>query len=151
MARYSVAFTKSGLTAAANIQDLATTATDRAKILEIGWTVSAVTGTTPAMAVGLSRTTAVGTRTTPTTLLAEDSGDPAATTTTTGAWSVAATLAATPLRRLSVNAVGAGIVWTWPSAGGLIVPVSGSIMLHAISVSGTTPSFTVDGYFVVDE
>lgn len=151
MARYSVAFSKSGIAAAGAIVDLGTAASDRARILEFGWTVSVASGTTPVLTVGLSRSTAVGTRTTPTTMLAEDFGDPAATSTSATAWSVAPTLAATPLRRLAVNAVGAGIVWTWPTAGGLLVPISGSVVLHAITVAGTTPSFTLDGYIVVDE
>lgn len=150
MARYSIAFTKAAITAAGAIVDLGTAATDRAKVVEIGWSVSAMSGTTPALSVGLSRSTVVGTRTTPTALLAEDSADPAATTNSATAWSVAPTLAATPLRRLAVNAVGAGIVWTWP-VGAFVVPVSSSIVLHAISVAGTTPSFTIDGYLVCDE
>lgn len=149
MARYSLAFTKASITAAGAIVDLGTASTDRAKILEVGWTVAAMTGTTPAMSVGLSRSTAVGTRTSPTTVLAEEPGDPAGTGTLATAWSVAPTLAASPLRRLAVNAVGSGIVWTW--AAGLVVPVSSSIVLHAISVSGTTPSFQVDGWVTIDE
>lgn len=151
MARYSVGFTKASITAAGAIVDLATASTDRARILEVGWTVTVASGTTPSMVVGLSRSTAVGTRTSPTTLLAEEFADATGTTTSASAWSVTPTLAATPLRRLTVNAVGAGIVWTWPAAGGLSVPVSGSVVLHAVSVSGTTPSFTLDGYVVVDE
>lgn len=151
MARYSIGFTKASITAAGAIIDLATASTDRAKILELGWTVSAMSGTSPVLTVGVSRTTAVGTRTSPTTVLAEDAGDPAGTGTLASAWSVAPTIAATPLRRLAVNAVGAGIVWTWPVAGGLLIPVSASIVLHAIAVAGTTPNFTIDGYVVIDE
>lgn len=149
MARYSIAFSKASVTAAGAVVDLATAATDRARVLELGWTVAAMSGTNPVLAVGLSRSTAVGTRTTPTTLLAEDTGDAAGTTTMASAWSVAPTLASVPLRRLSVNAIGAGIVWTW--ANGLVVPVSASLVLHAISAAGTSPNFTVDGYIVVDE
>lgn len=151
MARYSLGFTKASISAAGAIVDIATASTDRARILELGFFVTAAGGTTPVMVVGLSRTTAVGTRTSPTTVLAEDPGDAAGTVTSATAWSVAPTLASTPLRRLTVNAVGAGVIWTWPTAGGLIAPVSASIALHAVSVTGTTPSFTLDGYFVVDE
>lgn len=151
MARYSIGFTKASITAAGAIVDLATASTDRAKILEIGWTVSAMTGTTPTLDVGLYRSTAVGTRTSPVNTLAEDFADPTSTTTSATAWSVAPTLATNPLRRLAVNAIGAGVVWTWPTAGGLNVPVSGSVLLSAISVGGTTPSFTLSGYILVDE
>jgi len=150
VARYSLGWTKAAITAAGAIVDLGTAATDRAKLVEFGFTVSAMSGTTPVLTVGLYRSTAVGTRTTPTTLLAEDFADPAATTTSATAWSVAPTLAANPLRRLAVNAVGAGIVWSWP-VGALTVPVSGSLVLNTITAAGTTPSFTLDGWFVVDE
>lgn len=151
MARYSLGFTKGSITAAGAIVDLGTASTDRAHIVEIGWTVTVASGTTPSMVVGLSRSTAVGTRTSPVTVLAEEFADPTGTATSATAWSVAPTLASTPMRRLTVNAVGAGIVWTWPAAGGLTVPISASVVLHAVSVSGTTPSFTLDGYIVVDE
>lgn len=150
MARYSIGFTKTGIAAAGAIIDLATASTDRAKILEMGWTVSAMTGTSPVLNVGVSRTTAVGTRTTPTTLLAEDFSDPAGTATLASAWSVAPTIAATPLRRLAVNAIGAGIVWTWPM-GAFLVPVSSSVVLHAIAISGASANFSIDGYVVIDE
>lgn len=151
MARYSLGFTKSGIAAAGAIVDIATAASDRARILELGFFVTAATGTTPVMVVGLSRTTLVGTRTSPVTVLAEEVADAAGTVTMATAWTVAPTLAANPFKRLTVNAVGAGVIWTWPSAGGLSLPVSGSVALHAISVTGTTPSFTIDGYAVVDE
>lgn len=150
MARYSIAFSKASITATGAIVDLGTASTDRAKLIELGWTVSAMSGTTPVLSVGLSRSTAVGTRTSPTNLLAEDAADPAGTTTSTTAWSVAPTLAATPLRRLTVNAVGAGIVWTWP-VGALSVPVSSSLVLNGIAISGASANFTIDGYLVVDE
>lgn len=150
MASYSIGFTKASVTAAGAIVDLATASTDRAKVTELGIFVTAMTGTAPTCTVGFSRSTAVGTRTTPTTLLAEDSADPVGTTTMATAWSAAPTIAATPMRRLTFNAIGQGIVWTW-AVGKLVVPVSASVLLHAIAVAGTSPNFTFDGYIVVDE
>ena len=151
MARYSIGFQKTGISAAGAIVDIAAAASDRVRVLEFGWAVSAVSGTTPVLTVGLSRSTAIGTRTSPTTVLAEEVADAAGTATIATAWSAAPTLATTPLRRLPVNAVGGGIVWTWPDRGGLSLPLSGSLVLSALAVAGTTPSFTLDGYIVVDE
>lgn len=150
MARYSLGFQKSGLTAAGVIADLAASATDRPRILELGVFVSAVSGTTPVLTMGLYRSTAIGTRTSPVTVLAEDNGDAAGTATVAVAHSVAATLAANPLRRFVVNAVGQGVIWTWP-VNSLYVANSLSLVLQAITVAGTTPNFTLDGYIVIDE
>ena len=150
MARYEVGFTRASITATGAIVDLATASTDRAKLLEVGFFVSAVSGTTPVLTVGLTRTTAVGTRTSPTSLLATDGADPVATTTSATAWSVAPTLASTPLRRFVVNSVGAGVIWTWVP-GSFVIPVSASIVLNAVAITGTTPNFTLDGYIAVDE
>lgn len=150
MARYSLGFQKASVTAAAPIADLAASATDRYRLLELGVFVSAMTGTTPVLTMGLFRSTALGTRTTPTTVLAEDNADAAGTATVATAWSANPTNAATPMRRFVVNAVGAGVVWTWPQ-NGLMVANSLSLVLQAITVAGTTPNFTLDGYFVIDE
>ena len=150
MARYSVGFQKAALTAAGPIADIAASATDRARLLEVGIFVSAATGTSPVLTLGMFRSTALGTRTTPTTVLAEDNADAAGTATVATAFSVAPTNAATPLRRFVANGVGQGIIWTWP-ANGLMIANSLSVVLQAITVAGTTPSFTLDGYFVIDE
>lgn len=151
MARYALGVQKTGITAAGAVFDIATATTDRAHILELGIFASAASGTTPVLTLGLFRSTAVGTRTTPTTVLPGDPAEPAGTTTVATAFSVAPTLAASPMRRFVMNAVGAGIVWTWPDHGGLIVPVSSSMVLAAITIAGTTPNFTLDAYVVIDE
>lgn len=150
MARYSLGWQKSALTAAGPIADLAASATDRYRLLEMGVFVSAMTGTTPVLTMGLFRSTALGTRTTPTTVLAEDNADAAGTATVATAFSVNPTNVATPHRRFVVNAVGAGVIWTWPQ-NGLMVATSLSMVLQAITVAGTSPSFTLDGYFLIDE
>lgn len=150
MARYSLGFQKAALTAAGPISDLAASATDRPRLLELGLFCSAMSGTNPVLTVGLFRSTALGTRTSPTTVLAEDNGDAAGTATVATAFSVAPTNAAAPLRRFVLNGVGQGVIWTWP-ANGLLIANSLSLVLQAISVAGTTPSFTLDGYVVIDE
>jgi hypothetical protein len=150
MARYSLGFQRAALTAAGPIADLASSATDRARLLEVGVFVSAVSGTTPVLTMGMFRSTALGTRTTPTTVLPEDHADPAGTATVATAFSVAPTNAAAPLRRFVANGVGQGIIWTW-APNQLMIANSLSIVLQAITVAGTSPSFTLDGYFVIDE
>lgn len=150
MARYSLGFQKPGLTAAGPIADLAASATDRPRLLELGIFVSAMTGTSPVLTMGLFRSTALGTRTSPVTVLAEDNADAAGTATVATAFSVAPTNAAAPLRRFVVNGIGQGIVWTWPQ-NGLLIANSLSLVLQAITVAGTTPNFTLDGYVVLDE
>lgn len=150
MARYSLGFQKSALTAAGPIADIAASSTDRLRLLELGLFVSAMTGTNPVLTLGLFRSTALGTRTSPVTVLAEDNADAAGTATVASAFSVAPTNATNPLRRFVVNGIGQGIVWTWPQ-NGLMVANSLSLVLQAITVAGTTPSFTLDGYVVIDE
>ena len=54
------------------------------------------------------------------------------------------------MRRFVFNAVGQGVIWTWPQ-NGLMVATSLSAVIQAITVAGTSPNFTLDGYFVIDE
>ena len=150
MARYSLGFQKSGLTAAGPMADLAASSTDRYRLLELGVFVSAMSGTTPVLTMGLFRSTALGTRTSPVTVLAEDNADAAGTATVATAWSANPTNAANPMRRFVVNGVGQGVIWTWPQ-NGLMVANSLSMVLQAITVAGTSPNFTLDGYFLIDE
>lgn len=151
MARYSLGIQKAAVTAAGALFDIATTTTDRGHVIELGVFTSVASGTTPVATLGLFRSTTVGTRTTPTTVQAEEMADPVGTLTVATAFSVAPALAAAPLRRFVTNAVAQGVIWTWPEKGGLSIPVSGSVVLSAISIAGTTPSFTFDCYVVVDE
>lgn len=148
MARYSLGFQKSGITVAGAVVDLHASASDRPRVVELGLFISVASGTTPVLTLGLFRSTAIGTRTTPVVVQAEEVADLAGTADVATAWSVAPTLAANPMRRFVANAVGAGVIWTFP---GLTIGASGSLVLNAITVAGTTPSFTVDGYVVVDE
>lgn len=141
--RYSIAVTGAAAAASAAIADLAAAASDQVSILEIHVFTTAAT----ACDFALSRTTAIGTRTTPTTVVAEDSTKPAGTATSAVAWSVAPTISATNMRSafLPANA-GAAVMWTW-APNQLIVPVSGSVVLvnrAAVAAPATRVTFIVD-------
>ena len=150
MARYSLGWQKTSITATGPIADIGGSTTDRWRLLECGLFVSAMSGTTPVLTVGLSRSTALGTRTTPTTVLAEDNADTTGTNSVATAWSVNSTLAANPFRRFVLNAIGAGVIWTWPG-NGFMGATSLTAVLSALAIAGSTPNFTLDGYFVIDE
>ena len=95
----------------------------RPRIMEWGLFLGAAT----ASAFSLRRTTAVGTRTSPTTLLAEDAADPALTGITdvsmTTAFSAENTEATDMLRRISLPAtIGTGVIWTFPR--GIVLPAN---------------------------
>lgn len=101
------------------------------QVMEWGTFLGAATAST----FSLRRTTAVGTRTTPTTLLAEDQRDPALTGITdisiTAAFSAEPTEATAKMRSIGLPAtIGVGIIWTFPK--GLVLPAaaaSGQIAL----------------------
>lgn len=126
MAIESLGLTTTATASAANLLDIAAGANNAIRLMELHIFLN----TAVATKVGLFRTTALGTRTTPTSFIGEDPNDETTPITTSAlAWSVAATLAATALRRLSLPAtIGAGIIWTWGPRG-LLIPKGGSIML----------------------
>jgi hypothetical protein len=129
MARYNYSFRTGTPAAGANAFDIAAGAVHGAEIAELWLSNSAAT----AAVVGLIRTTAIGTRTSPTAMTNQTTENAPASSgtpelTVASAWSVAATLATLYLRRASIPAViGGGFVWTFPE--GLLVPISGSVML----------------------
>jgi hypothetical protein len=98
----------------------------------------------PTSPIGLFRTTAVGTRTTPVVptaaqcALSQTGSAPLAGFAT--AWSVQPTLATNPMRKFQAAAsIGAGIIWTWYGpGGGLRIPSGGSIVLNAVGAAGGT-------------
>jgi hypothetical protein len=146
MGLYSLGSRTSGVTTGVATWELRSTSTDRLRIREIGVFMGAATAST----FGLGRPTAIGvTPTTPVTVLAEDSGDPAGTGTIALAWATAPTAPTGPnyIRRVSLPAtVGAGIIWSWWNGPGLIVPVSSSIVLFNLATNGVA-----DVYAVIDE
>lgn len=146
MARYSAAVRTPAAAAGAAYADLRSASTDRLFISEIGVFTSAATATS----VGLIRPLTVGTVSTTTLGQAEDPGNPAGTGLIGSAWSVAPTIAVTPiyLRRIALPAtIAAGVIWTWP-APGLIVPVSSSLILWNF---GGAAGAACDVYIAWDE
>jgi hypothetical protein len=146
MARYSASVRTPAAAAGAAYADLRTAATDRAFVTEIGIFTSAATATS----LGLIRPLTVGTASTTTLGQAEDPGNPAGTATIGSAWSVAPTIAASPiyLRRIALPATqAAGVIWTWP-APGLVVSVSSSLILWNF---GAAAGAACDVYIAWDE
>jgi hypothetical protein len=142
VALYSLAQRTSNVTTAAACWEIRTASTDRAAIVELG--ISLVTAA--ATVIGIGRPQAIGvTPTSPVTMLAEDSGAPAGTVTAAVAWGTGPTVPLQFFRRWSFPAtIGSGMVFTFPQ--GLIIPVSGSIILWNV-LGGAT----LDVYAVVDE
>jgi hypothetical protein len=141
MSIYSLARRGTATTSADVTWDVAASTGPRPKIMEIGVFLGAAT----ASLYGLNRPTALGTRTSPVALLAEDPGEPALTgialVDCAVAWSVQPTDATESMRRIGFPAtIGVGVIWTFPR--GLIVDVSKSISLLNLA----TNSAAVDVY-----
>lgn len=142
MAIYSLANRTTATVAASASLEIRTTSTDRPRIMEIGISQN----TAVAGVYGIGRPQAIGvTPTTPVTVLAEDTGDPAGTVTTALAWGTGPTVPLNFFRRVTCPAtIGAGVIWTFPR--GLIIPVSSSIVVWIIA---TAP--VCDIWVVIDE
>lgn len=143
MARYSLGFRTSNVTINVACVEIRSTATDALRIVEFGLFLAAAT----ASSFGLGRPAAIGvTPTSPVTVLTEDR-DPAGTAQVALAWGTAPTAptGSAYLRRIALPAtIGAGIIWQWQ--GGLIIPVSSSLVLYNLTATGVC-----DGYVVIDE
>lgn len=131
MSIYSIGRRTTGATSGNAAMDAASGSGARAKLMEMGFFLGAATAST----YGLNRPTAVGTRTTPVSLLAEDPNDPASEVDTALAWSVQPTLATDDVRRISLPAtIGTGVIWTFPR--GLTIDTSKSIALVNRATNG---------------
>jgi hypothetical protein len=136
MAAYEQSFSLAAVAAGANVFDIAASASDRIRVLEMG----IFNQTAVASEFAVFRTTAIGTRTSAAAGIALDPADGASGGTTATAWSVGATLAANPFRRVQFSGnVGTGVIWTWPdtTSGALVIPLSGSIIVQAVVLSAT--------------
>lgn len=141
MAIYSLAQRTTNFTVTAACWELRTAAGTRAVVLEIGF----IQATATAVSIGLGRPAAQGV--TPANVLfqAEDASAPAANTNASLSWGTSPTAPAQFLRRWNGPAtIGAGIVWQFPR--GLIVPVSGSLVIWNI-----TTNVAADVWCVIDE
>lgn len=153
MAVYQAGFSVVGVnTANSTYVNLKTSATQRARIREVGIFISSASTNAPDFV--LSRMNAVGTGTITTATVAQaDTGDAAAATTLETAWTTTRPTLVTGayFRRLLLPVTaGGGIVWVFPDDLALKVPVSAGIVLANINASGaTTGTFT--GYFVWEE
>lgn len=94
-------------------------------------------GAATASSFSLRRSSGAGTRTSPTTMLAEDQRDPALTGITdvsmTTAWSAQPTEDSAALRRIGLPAtIGVGIIWTFPR--GITLPANNAngqiVLIH---------------------
>lgn len=145
MAVYSIARTATNTTTAQAAYDVAAGSGVRPRLMEIGLFLGAATAST----YGLNRQTALGTRTSPLALLAEDPGDAALTGITLVdsaiAWSVQPTLATSDFRLIGLPAtIGTGVIWTFPK--GLVIAASGGVSI----VNRATNSASTNCYAVVD-
>lgn len=145
MSLYSIAQRGTATTSANAVTDMAVSTGVRPRLMEMGVFLGAVTAST----YSLRRTSAIGTRTTPTALLAEDPADPVLTGITLVdsaiAFSVEPTELATKIRAVGLPAaIGAGMVWTFPR--GLVLAIS----LSFVIINDATNSAALDHHWVAD-
>jgi len=135
--------TSDGTAGAAAWEIRAASTPGRAKLFELGFFLAAAT----ASIYGLGRPQAIGdTPTSPVDLLPEDPNDviTAALIQSALAWDTGPTVPTAYMRRIALPAtIGAGVIWTFPT--GIVIPVSGSLVLWNIGTNGV-----VDAYAVVD-
>lgn len=118
-----------------------TSATNRPRILEIGY----ISATATAQTLGFGRSAAIGVTPVNVIFQAEEPGDPASLTNGSLSWGTSPTIPAQFLRRFNLPAtLGAGIVLTFPR--GLPVAISASVELWNISTTVAS-----DVWCVVDE
>jgi hypothetical protein len=142
MAIYSLGRNSTVTTSGNAAWDVVSGAGVRGRMMELGLFLGAATAST----YGLNRPTAIGTRTTPVALLAEDASDAASECDCAVAFSVQPTLAAQDFRLIGLPAtIGVGVIWTFPK--GLILEVSKGVAL----INRATNSASVNIYCVVDE
>ena len=140
MAVYSVGVSKAGVNTANTVMwQLKAASTLRARIREIGISISVAPSTAPLFA--LARSTATGTSSTTVLGQALDAADAAAVTTFDSAWSSAPTFSTSgPFINqfgMPVTA-GSGVIWTFGYGEELVIPVSGGLCIANINASGST-------------
>jgi len=134
MSIYAISNRTVGVGSGAAGLEIRTTATERAKILEITITMAAAT----ASLFGIGRPQAIGvTPTTPVTVIPEDFAEPAGSTQTALAWATPPTVPLFFFRRINLPAtIGAGRVITFPR--GLVIPVSSSLVIWNLAANGVS-------------
>lgn len=143
MAIYSLALNSTVATTGAAGWDVKAAATNRPRVMEIGYVNGAATAST----YGYGRSANTPTQTTPVLLQAEDSADAAALTGCAVAWSVAPTAPTQFFRRASIPAtIGAGVIFTFPR--GIALANSGASL---VQWNLATNSANCNVYCVADE
>lgn len=141
MAWYRLAVRTSGVTTGTAAWEIRTSANVRARIMELGVFMAAATAST----YGLGRPAAIGvTPTSPVDFLPEDPAEPTVSGLVQSAlaWSTGPTAPTGFLARIGLPAtVGTGVIWTFPR--GLVIPVSGSIVLWNLATNGVTDAYAV--------
>lgn len=131
MAIGSIGVRTTNLTITQACLEIRTTAAVRATILEL----SIVQATGTAQSLGLGRPQALGV--TPggtSTFVRDEPGAPVCVTTTALSWGTSPTVPLVFARRWnSAATIGVGIIWTFPR--GLVVPVSGSLVVWNITTA----------------
>jgi hypothetical protein len=134
MGVYSLSNRTTNVTIANPCIEIIAGAACRPRIHEIGIFMAAAT----ASVFGIGRPAAIGvTPTSPVTLLAEDSSDPAGEVTTALAWGTGPTVPTGYFRRVSLAAaVGTGIIFTFPE--GLYIEAAASLVVWNITGTGVS-------------
>jgi hypothetical protein len=137
---YQAALSKAGINTAGPqlYWQLRTGASYRARIYEIGISISVAPTTAPVFQI--SRATAsIGTASTSQTGLQLDGADPNATVVLESAWSAAPTINTSYHRALGLPVTaGGGFIWTWPEDSPLVIPVSAALQITNANASGAT-------------
>lgn len=142
MAIYSLSLNTTVTTTAAACGDLRASSANSPRIMEVGLNLGAATAST----YGLGRSGNTPTQTSPVLVQAENPADPAGLSGSAVAWSVAPTVPAQFLRRISLPAtIGAGVIWTFPR--GLVLAASGTLLLWNLAANSASTNF----WAVVDE
>lgn len=142
MAIYSLSLNTTVTTTGAAAMDIKAAASNSPRIMEVGVNLAAATAST----YGFGRSGNTPTQTSPVLVQAENPSDPAGLSGCAVAWSVAPTVPAQHLRRISLPAtIGAGVIWTFPR--GLILAASASMLVWNLA----TNSASTNVWIVVDE
>jgi hypothetical protein len=145
MALYSLAQRGTVVTSGNALIDVACSTGIRPRVMEWGLFLGAATAST----YSLRRTSALGTRTTPTALVAEDPADPALTginlIDSAIAFSVEPTEVTAKLRSIGLPAtIGVGVIWTFPRG----ITIANSLSLAIINDAAN--SAATDCHIVAD-
>ena len=145
MSLYSIGRRGTVTTSGAAVYDVACSTGVRPKLMEFGLFLGAATAST----YGLYKTSALGTRTSPVALVAEEPGDPALAginlVDCAIAFSAEPTEVANEYRKIGLPAtIGTGVIWTFPR--GLVIANS----LSAGIINQATNSAALDCYSVAD-